>query len=33
MRIPNNYIHVAAGLLAGVLAVAALSLFGLVIVR
>lgn len=33
MRIPDNYIHVAAGLLAGVFAVAALSLFGLISVR
>jgi hypothetical protein len=33
MRIPENYIHVAEGLLAGFLAVAALSLLGLIIVR
>ncbi len=33
MRIPDNYIHVATGLLAGFLAVAALSLLGLVSVR
>lgn len=30
MRIPNIYIHVATGLLAGFLAVAALSLLGLI---
>jgi hypothetical protein len=29
MRIPDNYIHVAAGLMAGFLAVAALCLLGL----
>ena len=33
MRISHNYLHVAAGLLAGFLAVAALSLLGLISVR